>query len=371
MNIAIVTHYFLPHVGGIELVAEAHAKGLALRDHDVTIVTTDIDANQTTETRNGFQIVRYAAFNPFEEQGVPYPVPNPIDCYRTIRSIDVDFDIIHVHGLNYLTSLLPLLTIEPRETPVVLHHHTPFVDYSPALNLLQKTNDRIIGRSVMRYADTCLAAGVGVSEYVAGLTGKPAQVFYNGVDTDRFNSSVVQTQNEFLYVGRLTQKKGVDKLLRIIDNLDDRGYDGTVRIVGSGEMAERIDEVANSQDNVIFEGFVTPERLPEVYSRARALFVPQQQGDAFPTLTMLEALASGTPLVLSRATASAPGFTEGKTHIQVRPTADAFAEAIHRLSDDEASLQQMSRTARQVTVDRYEWSVRIDRLEEIYEEMAA
>ena len=40
MKILIVTHYFKPHVGGIEIVAYNQAKGLVEEGHEVTIVTS-------------------------------------------------------------------------------------------------------------------------------------------------------------------------------------------------------------------------------------------------------------------------------------------------------------------------------------------
>ena len=193
------------HVGGIEVVAEAHASRLAARGHDVTVVTTAVDAPPGREKRDGYDIVRYAALNPLEPHGMPYAIPNPIDCHRTVRStVDEEFELIHVHGFNYLTSLLPILSLWREELPVVLHQHTPFIDYSPVLNVAERLNDNTVGRAVLRQADHCIAVSKNIAEYAAELGADSVQTMYNGVDTQRFSPEVAPSRNEFLYLGRLT-----------------------------------------------------------------------------------------------------------------------------------------------------------------------
>lgn len=367
MKIAIFTHYFHPHVGGIEVVAETHAKQLAERGHDVRVVTTAVDADQRVERRDGYRIHRYSAANPLESLGMPYPVPNPADCVSVARSVlDDSFDIVHVHGLNYLTSLLPLLSGVTRDTSVILHQHTPFVDYSPLLNLAERLNDNVVGRLVLSRADHCVAVSENIAEYTSRLGAESVTTMYNGVDTERFTPDVAATRNEFLYLGRLTQKKGVARLLRAVERLDDRETNAVVRIAGSGELSDTIERKADSLSNLEYDGFVSSDDLPEIYSRARALLVPKQAGDAFPTLTILEALASGTAPVLVKDTVSAPGFTAGETYVRARPTAASLADAIAKLAADRRLVDRLGARSRQCALDHYEWESRIDDLEALY-----
>jgi glycosyltransferase involved in cell wall biosynthesis len=158
----------------------------------------------------------------------------------------------------------------------------------------------------------------------------------------------------------------VARLLRAVERLDDRETNAVVRIAGSGELSDTIERKADSLSNLEYDGFVSSDDLPEIYSRARALLVPKQAGDAFPTLTILEALASGTAPVLVKDTVSAPGFTAGETYVRARPTAASLADAIAKLAADRRLVDRLGARSRQCALDHYEWESRIDDLEALY-----
>jgi len=83
---------------------------------------------------------------------------------------------------------------------------------------------------------------------------------------------VAPSRNEFLYLGRLTQKKGVQRLLKTVERLERMDTDAVVRIAGKGEIAAEVESLAAPNDTLQFEGFVSSKRLPELYKyRARGL----------------------------------------------------------------------------------------------------
>lgn len=372
MKIALFTHYFHPHVGGIEVVARNHAEHLAKRGHDVTVVTTAIDATQRQESRDGYNVVRYSASNPLEQRGIPYPFPNPLDAVRTSRAVvDDDTDLMHIHGLNYLTSLVPLIGVRSQDIPVIVHQHTPFIRYSPAVDLIQKANDNLVGRGVLQYADRTIAVSENIADYVSSLGTEQVTTHYNGVDTDRFRPDLCQTRGEILYVGRLTQKKGVDKLLRAAKILDTRSSPVTVRIVGKGDMTDQVEAVASSLETVEYDGFVPSEKLPEIYSQAAGLLVPRAGGDAFPTLTMLEALASGTPPILTHRPSSTDGFVEDNTYLYADSDPRDLANVCEQVALDLETTDEMAASTRQAAVEVFDWRSRIDELESIYRTVLA
>ena len=51
MKILIVTHYFKPHIGGIEIVAYNQAKELVKKGHEVTIVTSRLNREKAVEQK--------------------------------------------------------------------------------------------------------------------------------------------------------------------------------------------------------------------------------------------------------------------------------------------------------------------------------
>lgn len=370
MKVGIITHYFHPHTGGIEKVAQAHAEGLTKNGHHVTVMTTNVGSDKTCETMDGYDIVRYNARNPLESYGIPYPVPSPIDCIRKTRdAFNDNYDILHVHGFSYLTSAIPIFLKASSESPILLHHHAPFIKYGPLLDYLEWLNDVIVGRALLERADHRLAASENIAQYMTELCGKKTDVIYNGVDTKKFSPKIAPTERELLYVGRLTPKKGIKRLLKVINILGDNSDAPSIRVVGGGKMAEKMEYMASSSDILKFEGFVDEVRLAELYSRACALVVPELKNDAFPTLTILEALASGTPPILVRDNIGAPGFSEGETYLHAKPSPQAFADAIVNFSDHPALRDKMGLWARKAAVDYYDWENRIYELEAKYREV--
>lgn len=98
MRVLIASHYFRPHVGGIEIVAQNQAMRLANHADDVTVVTSAIGSSTGVETTaEHYTIGRVAASNLLEKTfGVPFSIFSPkllISMYRAAVSADV----VHVH----------------------------------------------------------------------------------------------------------------------------------------------------------------------------------------------------------------------------------------------------------------------------------
>ena len=79
MRILLVSSYFAPHVGGVEVVVEQQAAILAAAGHRVTVATTRIPSSlPARERRDGYEVVRLPASNLLERHtGIPYPVVGP------------------------------------------------------------------------------------------------------------------------------------------------------------------------------------------------------------------------------------------------------------------------------------------------------
>lgn len=104
-----------------------------------------------------------------------------------------------------------------------------------------------------------------------------------------------------LYVGALKEMKGVDVLIEAVPSLLEIDRDIEVRIVGDGPMEEqlreRVDELGVSS-SVTWCGYVDHDRLPRYYREADVFVYPGILDEPFGRV-MLEALASGTPIVSS------------------------------------------------------------------------
>jgi len=139
-----------------------------------------------------------------------------------------------------------------------------------------------------------------------------------------------------LFVGRLTEQKGVEHLVPVLGALRDRGHDAVLRVVGDGPCRAEVDEAARAAGlggAVTLAGF-SPDPQAEMAAADVLLAPSAYEGLPF---TPLEALAVALPLVLS----DIPPHRElvpagGGTGVQAVAAGDttAWAEAIERALAD-------------------------------------
>lgn len=133
----------------------------------------------------------------------------------------------------------------------------------------------------------------------------------------------------FLYAGRLAREKGVDTLLEAW-----RPSLGRLLIAGSGPEEPQLR--ASAPPGVEFIGAVEPARLNEVMANARALVVPSIWFETSGRVIM-EAAATGVPVVASRIGGIPEAVDDGRSGILVAPRdAEALGDALARLTEERA-----------------------------------
>ncbi|HZT88959.1 MAG TPA: glycosyltransferase family 4 protein [Stellaceae bacterium] len=147
-----------------------------------------------------------------------------------------------------------------------------------------------------------------------------------------------------LTVGRLDRReryKGHDRVIRALPDLVAQGHDIVYLVVGDGDDADRLAEVANAcgvADRVRFLGRLRPEALRDVY-RAADLFVMPSTGEGFG-IAFLEAAASGTAAVGLDAGGAADALAEGELGVLAseKEFPDAVARCLAAPPPDRAAL---------------------------------
>lgn len=164
---------------------------------------------------------------------------------------------------------------------------------------------------------------------------------------------------DFLFVGRISTEKGAPIFAEAARRAG-------VRALFVGDGSERADLAARYPEAVML-GWRDPAAVQALMRQARALVFPSVWYEGQP-LTVYEALACGTPVVVSDACAGREAVVDGETGFWFRSgDPDALAAHLRRLSDD-ALAARMGRAAH----GRY-WTapltpdVHLDRLTGIYE----
>jgi glycosyltransferase involved in cell wall biosynthesis len=223
---------------------------------------------------------------------------------RRVRAAARDRDVVHVHsalapGATLVRAGLLVLAARSRRTRVLVHAHGGRVQ----LWLTSALRRRVV-RSSLAGAESVLAVSEGAASSLADALGARVELVENGVDTDRFRPAVDRLANDrpvILYVGVLTERKGVLDLLAASDRLVERGVDHEVHLVGGpppDDPAAAAPVVAAAEaraGRVVLVGSVEPDGMADRY-RAADVFCLPSWWEAMP-LSVLEAMACGLPVV--------------------------------------------------------------------------
>lgn len=145
----------------------------------------------------------------------------------------------------------------------------------------------------------------------------------------------------FLYVGRLSPEKGIQTLI-------DAAWLGThpIRIVGDGPLRPLVEQAAAELPHLQYVGKLTRDEAAEQLKRCRAFVITSICYEGLPT-TMLEAFATGTPIVTSDVenlltiirhgklgtafkAGNAQSLHEVLTHTRQQPLTTSLTESLYR-----------------------------------------
>ncbi|GAB2449312.1 hypothetical protein GCM10027062_33220 [Nocardioides hungaricus] len=346
-----VAHQALPHLGGLETVVGAETQGLRARGWRVSLVSSAGAVGAGVRDEDGVRTVRVRAWNGLEERfGVPFPLFSPRLVSRLLGEVR-RADVVHVHDVLYVSSWVAALWCRALRTPYVVHRHVGFVHHSSALvRAVQGVVLATLGRLVLGGARAVLA----IDEHVArGLPAGRTQVLGNGVDTARFHPGppATRARPRVLFVGRFVPKKGFDVVAAAA--ADD--YD---LVFAGGDRPPGYDD-----ERLTFLGAVPAAEMPEVYRSADALVVASV-GEC--PLTVIEAMASGLPVLLREDPALRSPWTSGPGVRFVDLAAGDLRSALRALVADPGEMRRLGEAAREHVAAAYSWDAHVDRLVDVY-----
>lgn len=365
MHILFVTHYALPHPGGIEFVIDQLGRRLSARGCTVTIIASRAGFRPDWTGDGPLTVLRVPALNVLERYGIPYPLFHPLRLAAALRDTLPAVDVVHLHGLLYQSNALAAWTARRRGTPVVLTEHVGLVPYAnPIVTGAERLAMASVGRLVARRCDRIAVLNRRIAAEIAPLarTGTPIDVIGNGVDTalfapalpaerERLRAKWNLTRPAVLFVGRLTPKKGLE--------IAAAGTPPEADLIVCGQGAPQ----DTLPPNVRRLGLLPQTELAELY-RAADVFVLPSEGEGFP-LAVQEALASGLPVVVSDTAANREILT-GDSAVFVERTPDAVRAAIRGLLDDPARRSALAEAGRALALAAFDWEHTTERYLEMY-----
>jgi glycosyltransferase involved in cell wall biosynthesis len=123
---------------------------------------------------------------------------------------------------------------------------------------------------------------------------------------DKYTGTLSVNSSSFLFVGRLSQEKGIHTLLAAFEQ-----NDAVLNIVGDGPLSELIRSVsADVNNNIHYLGSLNAAEVRQVMASSTALVVPSVWYEGMP-MTILEAFSIGLPVIASNIGALSTMVTAG------------------------------------------------------------
>ncbi len=227
----------------------------------------------------------------------------------------------------------------------VLHFHEPLMPALPMTMLRMSTTANVgtfhafsrsnvgyyYGRPLLQPYLGHLHRAIAVSEPARDFVNRyfphfPMRVIPNGIDVDIYKPGLAPIRHlrdenlNILFVGRLEKRKGLGDLLRAYRVLSERLPQTRLIIVGDGPQRGRVESYVQRHrlDNVILAGYVPDTVKPRYYNSADIFCAPATGAESFG-IVLLEALASGLPVVATEVPGYMSVLEPGKDSITVPP----------------------------------------------------
>ena len=174
---------------------------------------------------------------------------------------------------------------------------------------------------------------------------------------------------KILFVGRHIERKGICYLIDSAKFLPADKFE--IRIVGVGDLTEKLKQQAAKYPHVIFTGKLSPEDLANEYRTANVFVLPaivDHKGDTEGLgVVLIEAMELGLPIVASNVGGIPDVVVDGESGILVpEKDPEALANAFKRIASDRSLLESLLAGARKRIADCFTWDGIIQRQVKTY-----
>ncbi|MBZ5695433.1 MAG: glycosyltransferase [Acidobacteriia bacterium] len=246
---------------------------------------------------------------------------------------------------------------------------------------------RVLCRAFYAMADAVFAVTGDLRTYHSKQSWLPAtnfRVIYNGVNLERFSRRVdaaPEVRRKYGIpegrvvvgsVGRLVPIKDHATLLRAAEALLRQGKDMQVLLVGDGPESAKLKESAAASPalagRVTFTG--ASDCVPELLS-AMDVFVLPSICEGMSN-TLLEAMASGLPVVATRTGGNPELVEDGQSGCLFSPRdAEGLAHVLGQLTEDASNRRKFGKAARDRAVEQFSLTGMMQRYRDLYLELAS
>lgn len=347
-------------VNGVALTLQQQAQVAARRGKNLVMITCwpDAPAGEGGNIKN-FEPVGTFEVPEYPEQRIFYPPLMEMIkyCY--------DRQVTHIHcATPGPIGLAGLAIANIMKLPVTGTYHTQLPQYAMFL-----TGDNVIQDLTWRYMlwfydqmNEVYAPSESTRRELVdkGLCEEKVRCYPRGIDVARFHPKRrngvladvygIRESLSFIYVGRVSKEKNLELLAQAFRSLATTFQDVHLVVAGDGPFLGGMKRQLTGLP-VTFTGYLSGDALATLYASCDVFVFPSTT-DTFGNV-VLEAQASGLPVIVSDAGGPVENVLDGETAVVV-PGGDpiAFADAMAALASDPGRRRQMGRRARTFMAER-------------------
>jgi glycosyltransferase involved in cell wall biosynthesis len=373
MKVLFINSEYPPVGAGAGNASANLARHMVKMGHEIVVVTTAFAGLTTDDTTDGVRIIRGPAVRKridrstaFEQvifiAGAAYRCltllrqfrPDVVLAFFGLPSGAVAWMLKDTFGIPYVVSLRGGDVPGFRPYDFWLYHRI-------AVPLL---------RLIWREASAVVANSSGLRRLARAFDSTiDIAVVANGVDADGFSPQARQwSPSRILSVGRIVHQKGLDIALAALGALKDMEWEW--RLAGDGPQLPALTQAVQErelQNRVRFLGWLDVEALRREYASANLFLFPSRH-EGMPN-AVLEAMASGLPVVATRIAGNEELVAEGETGLLVPDeNVDALRGALRALLADSERRERMGDAARLRVEQRFGWQTAAQQYATILEE---
>ncbi len=382
----LVVHNFYNNPGGEDSVVSSEIALLKQYKHDVYFYQRN---NQEIQGFSVSQKIKHFANLSYSQSS-----------YNDLQKIIVSFkpDIAHFHNLFYLITPSVYFACRDAKVPIVqtLHNFRPicanglfFRKNKPCRQCSYKSQvsgfyhrcfqssfikSLVLTRSLKRlFQDKVWEQKVDSSIALSSFSkdifieeGFPEEKIFIKPNFDyQLHVAKMPKEDYFLYVGRLSQEKGIWPLVQVFE----KGKTKKLKIIGDGPLREAIKKYIEQKKltNIELLGFLPKEDCQTHILKAGFVIVPSLCYENCPRI-VIEAYSLGVPVLGSDTGSLKEMIIDGRTGRIFNPySIDDMTEKIIKYNDDAQSRAQLGRNALSLYEEKYTPQINYKLLMNIYE----
>lgn len=374
MKIAFFADTYFPHITGVAVEIKFFYEFLKKMGHNVTLFAPSVPKYEDRDE----SIIRLPSFRilPNLPPQARAPLIYPSSEYKEVFS--KDYELIHAHGSGFF-SLLALIVGKIRKVPVIITFHTDWAKYAHYFFLITPGLINWFLKQMGNLADCALVPSEKMKQVLLKIgVKKPIEVIPGFIEIEKFENlekgflkSLLGLPTSFtilLSVGRFGKEKRFDFLIKSCKKVLDQKPNCHLVLVGEGPEKDNLKSLSKKlaiEKQVHLIGPVDYNTMPKVYADSD-IFVFASDSET-QGLVVLEAAASGLPLVLYDDPAFEGIAINNFNSILNKMDLDSFAESILKLLSSKEIRDKFSENSKRLAFNNFKPEDSLNKLIKLYQ----